>query len=686
MSHPLVSLVARLLDCANAGQAKPIVDQLVASLCDVTGLELHPDLFFDKAASITAQGKAVSTTTAAQCAEDVERTRVFIQGVHAALQQKLAAQASAVAGGLDTSLNQEEQPPVRVLYAGTGPFALLLVPFLPLLGATPLRVTLLDIHAQSLGFLQRLLVALQLDASPMIECILCADACQWQAPHKYDVIISETMRQGLLQEPQVSLFAHLQQFLAPGGWLIPQQIRLDLWLANAGDMDIQPVHLGQIFQLDKATATQIGTGDSSSLHGHLIVPGDCAGLQDLKLTTEIRVFDTLVLRENQSQLTLPLYERNARVAPGSVLRYGYEQGAYPRFVFAYERTPDIDELVLPDFYEKTNLGVYHLKRFWHKAQLQRRANRSVIAQAQLDAIKAEEWQIDRILLDKLGVGLEPAIVQVYQSNTVAEFERWLEFANGGAIDPATIEWVNEALQACRNNEKSLLVDVNDLPLNGEQLAYWDEHGYLIIPGALSPEETAAARNAIWDYLQMREDQPETWYQPGGEMKKIMVQLFAHPALDVARQSPYIRAIFSQLWQRDDLVVATDRTGFNPPETDQWKFPGPGIHWDLELKAPIPFGTQGLIYLTDVAEHQGAFCCVPGFHKKIDGWLAQQPQGVDLQQQDWSQWPVKPIAAKAGDLIIWHQALPHGSSPNRADFPRMVQYINMYAHEVTAEIH
>jgi ectoine hydroxylase-related dioxygenase (phytanoyl-CoA dioxygenase family) len=49
----------------------------------------------------------------------------------------------------------------------------------------------------------------------------------------------------------------------------------------------------------------------------------------------------------------------------------------------------------------------------------------------------------------------------------------------------------------------------------------------------------------------------------------------------------------------------------------------------------------------------------------------------LQQQDWTQWPVQSIAAKEGDLIIWHQALPHGNSPNRAGFPRLVQYLNMY---------
>jgi ectoine hydroxylase-related dioxygenase (phytanoyl-CoA dioxygenase family) len=176
---------------------------------------------------------------------------------------------------------------------------------------------------------------------------------------------------------------------------------------------------------------------------------------------------------------------------------------------------------------------------------------------------------------------------------------------------------------------------------------------------------------------MKEAEPETWYRSSADMKKIMVQLFDHPALDVARNSDYIRQTFEQLWQRDDLMLITDRVSFNPPETQSWKFPGPHIHWDVELKAPVAFATQALIYLTDVEENQGAFCCVPGFHKKFDQWLGDLPEDIDPANQDWTQWPVKPIAAKAGDLIIWHQALPHGSSPNRAHYPRMVQYINMY---------
>ncbi|WP_331352172.1 phytanoyl-CoA dioxygenase family protein [Cellvibrio sp. UBA7671] len=665
MSNSIPLLVTQLLACTNAGEAKPVVDALVKHLCEITGLDLHPALFLDEHATITEQGKAVSPTTAAQCAEDVQRTRIFMQGVYAALQQKL---------------QQKNSQPIEVLYAGTGPFGLLLIPLLPLLDAAQVRVTLLDIHVESLTKLQQLIDFL--GVGNFIVRAECADACAWQSEKKFDVIISETMRQGLIQEPQVAIFSHLQQFLKEDGWLIPETIRLDLWLSTGvapalGERKKPDVHLGRVFQLDKATAIQLGKGDNGCTHGNLWVPDYAGALKDLKLTTFIQVFGNYQLHENQSQLTLPLYERNARVQPNSLLRFRYEFGTYPQCVFAYEQLPELAEYPLPDSLEKNVQGIYHLKRLWHKIQLRKQAVSSAKAQQQLADIPDSEWLLDRILLDQLGAGLEPGMQQLYFADTLVDVEYWLASANAGEITEDQIQRTNRAIVNFIENKNGELDAQTRLPLNEQQLSHWDEQGYLIIPGVLSASESAAARAAIWDFLHMRADDPASWYQSSTQMKKIMVQLFTHPALEVARNSDYIRRIFQQLWQRDDLVMTTDRVGFNPPETTQWQFPGPGIHWDVELIAPVPFGTQALIYLTDVAEDQGAFCCVPGFHKQIDNWLAVQPQGIDLQQQDWSQWPVKPIAANAGDLIIWHQALPHGSSPNRANFPRMVQYLNMY---------
>jgi ectoine hydroxylase-related dioxygenase (phytanoyl-CoA dioxygenase family) len=81
-----------------------------------------------------------------------------------------------------------------------------------------------------------------------------------------------------------------------------------------------------------------------------------------------------------------------------------------------------------------------------------------------------------------------------------------------------------------------------------------------------------------------------------------------------------------------------------------------------------------VYLTDTAAEQGAFTCVPGFHRRIGAWLAALPTGADPRTQDLHALGARPIPGRAGDLIIW---LPHGSRPNRAQRPRIVQYVSMY---------
>jgi ectoine hydroxylase-related dioxygenase (phytanoyl-CoA dioxygenase family) len=116
----------------------------------------------------------------------------------------------------------------------------------------------------------------------------------------------------------------------------------------------------------------------------------------------------------------------------------------------------------------------------------------------------------------------------------------------------------------------------------------------------------------------------------------------------------------------------DQAGFNPPERPGWKFPGPHLHWDVSLAQPVPFGVQGILYLTDTPADQGAFTCVPGFHLRIEHWLLGLEHGTDPRSVDHSSEAV-PVSGDAGDLVIWHQALPHGSSPNRGTLPHRAVY-------------
>lgn len=321
------------------------------------------------------------------------------------------------------------------------------------------------------------------------------------------------------------------------------------------------------------------------------------------------------------------------------------------------------------------LGIYHLKRMWAARRLAVRGTPPEITQ--------QEWHLDRLIFDGLGLGLETTMQFLYaEADECAQFEDWVLDVNRGAISPETRQRINQAILSIIDDgappPKLETLERHPQPaLDESELAFFDEHGYVVLKQAVSPAASRAAEQALWEHLGMRADDAETWYRPREDMHRIMVQLFQHPALEANRRAPRIHRAFAQLWQNEHLFYSTDRVSFNPPERAGYMFPGPDLHWDAEFSVPFLFSLQGLLYLTDTSAEQGAFTCVPGFHRCIDEWLRGLPEGADPQSQDLHALGAKPIPAKAGDLIIWHHALPHGSRPNRAKLPRMVQHINMY---------
>jgi len=312
------------------------------------------------------------------------------------------------------------------------------------------------------------------------------------------------------------------------------------------------------------------------------------------------------------------------------------------------------------------LGVLHLKRLWSRTLAHR------LGQADA-AIPSEDWVRDNTLLCGLGLNLREALQYLFERQpSFEQFEGWILERNGGALEPARVERLNWALAEERKSGPAPLPQ--DLVFTPAGMAGWEENGYIVLHDAVPAANCRAAIQAICEFLGMDLERPDTWYG-GSQGHSIWIPLLHHPALEANRQSARVHSAFAQLWNRTDLWVTTDQSGMNPPEREGWRFPGPNLHWDVSLALPIPFGTQGILYLADVAADQGAFTCVPGFHCRIASWLGSLPAGRDPRQQDLSRDAV-PIAGKAGDLIVWHHALPHGSSPNRARLPRFAQYINL----------
>ncbi len=316
--------------------------------------------------------------------------------------------------------------------------------------------------------------------------------------------------------------------------------------------------------------------------------------------------------------------------------------------------------------ETGNLGVMHVKRFWEKCRLKKTG-------ALNENAFREEWNIDTTLLAVLGLGLEQTLKHINNSTAdFNEFENWVLTICNGRLPANKIDEFNANIL---NRSGAESTEGIEKVLDENEISFWNEHGYIIIKEAITKQDCEDTIAAICDFIEVKKDDPSTWYNAHPCRQGIMVQLFQHAALEKNRVSKKIQKAYEQLWNRKDLWVNTDRVGFNPPETANWKFPGPKMHWDVSLALPIPFGLQGILYLADTAANQGAFTLVPGFQNRIENWLNSLAPENHPRNEDVYALGTKPIAANAGDFIIWHQALPHGSSANTSALPRYVQYIN-----------
>ena len=211
-------------------------------------------------------------------------------------------------------------------------------------------------------------------------------------------------------------------------------------------------------------------------------------------------------------------------------------------------------------------------------------------------------------------------------------------------------------------------------LTPQDLQFWEEHGYLVLRGAVPPGQCAAASQAIWDYLGASPDDAASWYQAHPGKMGLMLRLSDHPALDLIRHAPRIRRAYEQLYRSRAIYPTIDKVSFNPPETAHSRFAGSPLHWDVSLAQPIPYKLQGLLYLGDCGAADGAFHCVPGFQHAAGRWLETVPAGV--HPRAWAIDSLQPVAVegRAGDFVIWQQALPHCATANRGAAPRLVQYL------------
>jgi hypothetical protein len=212
-------------------------------------------------------------------------------------------------------------------------------------------------------------------------------------------------------------------------------------------------------------------------------------------------------------------------------------------------------------------------------------------------------------------------------------------------------------------------------MNAEQRYLFDLKGYLLVPGAL-PAEHVAALNQIIDRTERLSDDdvpPPVRLQrevPGGNDVRIHnLKELGEPFERLIDPEPVISLVTEAIGTRPRLnhdyailrYHAGDSTAFhlgNTPVTPSCQFRAhDGRFLSTLVKVVYPLSDQGV--------EDGCFSVVPGSHKSnYPNPYGRDPEGIPVRE---------PVPCRAGDAIVFTEALTHGSEVNRSGQPRRTLY-------------
>lgn len=281
-------------------------------------------------------GMALGTAWAAMCINDIVRTKRFIKGTLDAVQF------------LIDQKDPSRKEPIQVLYAGTGPFATLILPLMCKYSKDEIQFTLLEINEETTIYLKKVIQIFNFEE--YIREIHCTDACTFEIPKDLDVdlIVSETMQYALYRELQVPIMVNLLKQAKKEVLIIPEEIIVELGYWNTSCSDKIAVKHQKLTEVLRYNKTEIHQWieDSGGFLGDIrfsktrvsIDPEDLRSFDKIAYYTEIKIFGDEIIRLNESGLTIPkpipkLYDQ---ITEKTMLEIEYKLKPIPQLVHEFQ--------------------------------------------------------------------------------------------------------------------------------------------------------------------------------------------------------------------------------------------------------------------------------------------------------------------------------------------------------------
>ncbi len=196
----------------------------------------------------------------------------------------------------------------------------------------------------------------------------------------------------------------------------------------------------------------------------------------------------------------------------------------------------------------------------------------------------------------------------------------------------------------------------------EQLEFFKENGYLVVPDALSTEEVRSINEAIdrdlVENLVMWQDRGQT-----GRRQNVHA-LLACPEMDVTMRPPTLLPLMGAIMGKD-LCAEEHSVMLRAPNPDgdtecRW-------HRDASGDAEPPYYTRYLsvvFYLTDVDDTTHTFSVLPG--------TAQSTERLPLEAYDLG--TTQHLVGRAGTAILFNSATFHAGNVRRTPSERRTIHI------------
>ena len=275
---------------------KKIVEELAP--ININDESNRDDIYF-------SNGKALGTAWAAMCLDDFLRTKIFIKGVFKAI----------------ASLQKKQQKPIHILYAGTGPYATLLLPVLATYSPKDIKVTLVEINKKSFDSMKKIIHKLGFENHVVHFKNEDATTMKLEQTPKIDIILSETLQCGLVKEQQVPITLNLLNQVEKNTILIPEMLALDVCLFNYKAFtnrtentkeDTYLLVLDRLIEINNSSNETFKLDPDPNITNVLsekkitFNPNKPEAFDSLVLLTRMTIFGEEKIQLNQSGLTVPI--------------------------------------------------------------------------------------------------------------------------------------------------------------------------------------------------------------------------------------------------------------------------------------------------------------------------------------------------------------------------------------------